>query len=197
MMVAMRTWILGALTAALVAACGGPQPAPYVEPDVDGVCKIDPAVAAGRAAKPETPAHCFDPAAFGAVQDACNDTREPGACYDAATCLNVALSTMEPTDPMREATLDSAIAGFRVACDASVAEACVIFASMAEEEVLANREHPRRDELLATMCDGYEQGCRLGEEFDGCARCRTAGCSGLPGVTPAPIRETVGPAPAP
>lgn len=179
----------GLLALSLVAACGGAQPTPYVEPDVEGVCKVDPAVAPGRVSKPESTANCLDPASFETVQTPCNDTRDPAACYEAATCLNVAVSMMEPTDPARDATVDSAIAGFRVACEAGIAEACAIYASMAEEEVLANREHPRRDELLATMCEGYQKACHLGEEFDGCARCMTAGCTGLPDATPKPIRE--------
>jgi hypothetical protein len=96
---------------------------------------------------------------------------------------------MAPDDPERAATVDSAIDGFAVACDAGIAEGCAIFASMAEEEVLAAPEHPRRDELLATMCEGYQKACHLGEEFDGCARCLSAGCTGLPDAKPAPIRE--------
>ncbi len=184
----MRSLLYPLAVLALV-ACGGPQPAPYVEPDFEGVCKVDPTVASTRAAKPTAQADCFDEAAFGEVQAACNDTRDPEACHQAATCLNVSLSQMEPTDPMRDPTLDSAVAGFSVACDAGIAEACAIFASMAEDEVLANRDHPRRDELLATMCDGYQKACHLGEEFDGCARCLSAGCTGLPDAKPAPIRE--------
>ena len=96
------------------------------------------------------------------------------------------------SDWSREATLASAIEGFGVACDGRIAEGCVLYASLAEEEVLANREHPRRAELLATMCEGYRSACHLGEEFDGCNRCRVAGCTGLDGAEPAPIREQVG-----
>lgn len=182
-----------ALIPLLVAACGGAQPAPYVEPDTDGVCKIDPARAPERAAKPETRSDCFDQAAFEVLQSACNDDRDPVACFGAAECLNVALSTMTPDDPAREAVLGSAIDGFTVACEGKIAEGCVLYASMAEEEVLANREHPRREELLSTMCEGYVAACNFGEEFDGCNRCRVAGCTGLPDARPAPIRETVGP----
>lgn len=188
-MVAMKLRLPGVLALTLLAACGGAQPAPYVEPDVEGVCKVDPAVAPGRVSKPASQLNCFDEAAFGAVQTACNDAREPAACFEAAQCLNAAAAMMEPTDPAREATVDSGIAGFRVACEGGIAEGCAIYASMAEEEVLANREHPRRDELLATMCEGYQKACHLGEEFDGCARCMTAGCTGLPDATPKPIRE--------
>jgi hypothetical protein len=172
-----------------LASCGGPQPAPYVEPDTEGVCKVDPAVSPGRVAKPTTQADCFDPAAFGVVQDACNTSRDPVACFEAGQCLNLAQSRMEPSDPTRGATIASAIEAFGVACDAGIAEGCAIYASMAEEEVLANRDHPDRDALLATMCDGYQKACHLGEEFDGCVRCVSTSCTGLPDAKPAPIRE--------
>lgn len=186
----MKSSLLAALVS--LAACGGPQPAPYTEPDVEGVCKTDDATAAARMAQPTEQASCYDEVQFGQVQDACNDDREPSACFQAAQCLLAAHASADDTDPMRGAYLGSASDGFEVACAAGIAEACAIRASIAEDLLGADPARPDHDALVTQMCDGYRRACQLGEAIDGCARCMSTGCTGLPDAVPAPVRGADG-----
>ncbi len=188
-MIARLTYVLAlALALGSLVACGGPQPAPYVEPDVEGVCKVDATIAATRAPRPTEQADCFNETAFAGVRDTCDDQRDPVACYEAAMCLNLAASNTERDDPMRPSYVAEAMTRFDVACAAGIAEGCVLVAAMAQDEVSANPAHPERAALLVQMCDGFRKACHLGEEFDGCMRCMSGGCTELPGATPAPVR---------
>jgi hypothetical protein len=179
---------LPALLFAVLAACGGAQSSPEPAVDLRGACVVDPEAAAGRVAAPEAPGACDDPAIRAEWQAAC-DTGDAIACHQDARCILVATLDRTPGDPAYTELVDAATSRLRVGCAGGIAESCVVVGSLAEESILADGEHPRRAEWLDTMCEGYREACRRGVEADGCARCTTSGCSGLPGATPGPFKE--------
>ncbi len=146
----------------MLAACGTPAAPPKAPAKEAGKCVVDPAVSATRRATPEAKG-CMSQLEANALAASC-EAGDPDGCYLAAVCV---LSTQPGADqPEKRAEAVTTVrAATRKACDAGIAEACLMRVGVVTQD-----GGPQPEDA----CPDLVRACNLDEK--GCFDCRSGDC---------------------
>ncbi len=145
---------------AMIAACGSAPAAPVEPAAAPGKCALDAAVAATRLPKPADKG-CMHQEDADAFFTAC-EGGDAEACYHLAVC---GLANLGASQSPTGAEVDNQRAALRRACDAGVAEACLLRVG-----VVTAKGGP----LPSDGCADLVRACQLDEK--NCFDCRSGDC---------------------